>query len=220
MAKHKLTVKDKMDIRDIIFRNIETQNPKFNYANYIKEEMDTITEYVQDWADNCLNFSQEVKDFIKEYNLAHENNYGYCNLINDHDIEGRSLYNQINFSISIRCIWEIRHKAPKYLPIKYKKLLEDKITIQDCLYAIAREEGERLNLEIQKREREFMEIYSNFKNILYSCKYLEDVGNMIPLPEITKYIEGRLLKQCTTLAPINKESINFVDNYIKSLKND
>lgn len=220
MAKHKLTVKDKMDIRDIIFRNIEEQHPEFNYANYIKEETDIITEYVQDWADDCLELSQDVKDFIKEYNLAHESNYGYCNLINDHDIESRYPYNQINFSISIRSIWELRHKAPKYLPIKYKKLLEDKITIQDCLYAIAKYEGERLNLEIQKREREFMDIYKNFKNILYSCKYLEDVGNMIPLPEITKYIGDRLLKQCTTLAPINMESINFVDNYIKSLKND
>lgn len=220
MAKHKLTVKDKMDIRDIIFRNIETQNPKFNYEKFIEEEKEIIREYVQDWADNCLELSQDVKNFIKEYNLDHESNYGYCNLINDHDIEGRNSYNQINFVINIRSIWELRNKAPKYLPIKYKKLLEDKITIQDCLFAIAKYEGERLNLEIQKREREFMEIYSNFKNILYSCKYLEDVGNMIPLPEITKYIESRLLKQCTTLAPINKESINFVDNYIKSLKND
>lgn len=220
MAKHKLTVKDKMDIRDIIFKNIETQNPKFNYEKFIEEEKDIITEYVQDWVDNCLKLSQEVKDFIKEYNLADKNDYGYCVLINDHDIEGRNSYNTTSFSISIQCIRELRYKAPKYLPIKYKKLLEDKITILDCLYAICREEGERLNLEIQKREREFMEIYSNFKNILYSCKYLEDVGNMIPLPEITKYIESRLLKQCTTLAPINKESINFVDNYIKSLKND
>ena len=220
MAKHKLTVKDKMDIRDIIFRNIEEQNPKFNYENYIKEEIDVITEYVQDWADNCLELPQEVKDFIKTYGLGSKNNYGYCSLINDHDIEGRNIYKQKSFSIGIHSIWELRNKAPKYKPIKYKKLLEDKITIQDCLYAIANNEGERLNLEIQKREREFMDIYRNFKNILYSCKYLEDVGNMIPLPEITKYIEGRLLKQCTTLAPINKESINFVDNYIKSLKND
>ena len=203
MAKHKLTVKDKMDIRDIIFRNIEKQHPEFNYAKYIEEEKEIIKEYVQDWADNCLNLSQEVKNFIKEYNLAHESNY-----------------EQRNFSVTVNGIWELRHKAPKYKPVKYKKLLEDKVTIQECLSAICREEGERLNLEIQKREREFMEIYRNFKNILYSCKYLEDVGNMIPLPEITKYIEGRLLKQCTTLAPINKESINFVDNYIKSLKND
>jgi hypothetical protein len=218
MAKHKLTVKDKMDIRDIIFRNIETQNPKFNYEKFIEEEKEIITEYVQDWADNCLNLSQEVKNFIKEYNLAHESNYGYCNLICDHDIEGKYNYTQRNFSITVNGIWELRHKAPKYKPVKYKKLLEDKVTIQECLSAICREEGERLNLEIQKREREFMDIYRNFKNILYSCKYLEDVGNMIPLPEITKYIEGRLLKQCTTLAPINKESINFVDNYIKSLK--
>lgn len=220
MAKHKLTVKDKMDIRDIIFRNIEQQNPKFNYENYIEEERTIITEYLQEWADNCLELPQEVKNFIKEYNLAHENSYGYCNLINDHDIEGKCSYKQKNFNISINSIWELRNKAPKYKPIKYKKLLEDKVTIQECLSVVARHEGERLNLEIQKREREFMEIYTNFKNILYSCKYLEDVGNMIPLPEITKYIEGRLLKQCTTLAPINKESINFVDNYIKSLKND
>lgn len=220
MAKHKLTVKDKEDIRAIIFRNIEKQHPEFNYAKYIKEEKDIITEYVQDWVDNCLELSQEVKNFIKEYNLADKYDYGYCNLINDHDIEGRSSYNNISFSISLQCIRELRYKAPKYLPIKYKKLLEDKITILDCIYIICKEEGERLNLEIQKREREFMKIYNNFKNILYSCKYLEDVGNMIPLPEITKYIESRLLKQCTTLAPINKESINFVDNYIKSLKND
>ena len=220
MAKHKLTVRDKMDIRDIIFKNIENQNPIFNYENFIEEEKDIITEYVQDWVDNCLELPLDVKNFVKEYNLAQEHTYGYCSLINDHDIEGKNVYNQKSFSINIRCVWELRNKAPKYKPIKYIRLLEDKVTIQECLSTIARNEGERLNLEIQKREREFMKIYSNFKNILYSCKYLEDVGTMIPLPEITKYIEGRLLKQCTTLAPINKESINFVDNYIKTLKKD
>lgn len=219
MAKHKITIKDKEDIRDIIFKNIEEQHPEFNYEKFIEEEKDIITEYVQDWADNCLELSQDVKNFIKEYNLAHTYKYGYCDLINDHDIDCRNTYKHANFDIAIDYIWELRNRAPKYKPIKYKKLLEDKITIQDCLYAIAKEEGERLNIEIQKREREFMKIYNNFKNILYSCKYLEDICNMIPLPEITKYIEGRLLKQCTTLAPINKESINFVDNYIKSLKN-
>lgn len=219
MAKHKLTVKDKTDIRNIIFKNIEAQYPQFDYNAYIEQEIETLKEYLQDWADNCLELSQDVKNFIKEYYLAHESNYGYASLINDHDIESNYPYNTKGFSIPISMIWDLRNKAPKYKPIKYKKLLEDKVTIQECLSAICREEGERINLEIQKREREFMDIYKNFKNILYSCVYLEDVGNMIPLPEITKYIESRLLKQCTTLAPINKESINFVDNYIKSIKN-
>lgn len=194
MAKHKLTVKDKTDIRNIIFKNIEAQYPQFDYNVYIEQEIETLKEYLQDWADNCLELSQDVKDFIKEYYLAHEHNYGYASLINDHDIESNYPYNTKGFSIPISMIWELRNKAPKYKPIKYKKLLEDKITIQECLSAICREEGERINLEIQKREREFMDIYKNFKNILYSCVYLEDVGNMIPLPEITKYIESRLLK--------------------------
>lgn len=218
MPKHKITVKDKEEIRKIIYNTIEEQNPNFNYKKYIKERIEIITEYVQDWVDNCLELSPDVKDFIKKYDLAHSNNYGYGTLICDHDFENRTVYNVSGFCITIKLLWELRNKEPKYKPIKYTKILQDKVTIQDCLYAIAKDEAETLNLEIQKREREFMKIYSNFKNILYSVKYLEDLANLIPLPEVVKYVEERLMAQCTTLAPINQESINFVDNYIKTIK--
>lgn len=218
MAKHKMTVTDKNKIRNIIFKTIEQQNTMFDYNKYIDEQIDIITEYVQDWVDNCLEFSPDVKAFIKEYNLGSNNGYGYGTLIADHDFEGRTNYVTRNFCLYIKCLWDLRCKAPKYKPIKYIRILEDKNTIVDCLYAIAKDEGETINLEIQKREREFMKIYSNFKNILYSVKYLEDLANLIPLPEVVKYVEEKLLAQCTTLAPINQESINFVDNYIKTIK--
>lgn len=218
MAKHKITVTDKNKIRDIIFKTIEQQNPIFDYKKYIDEQLEITTEYVQDWVDNCLKLSPDVKAFIKEYNLGSNNGYGYGTLIADHDFESRNNYETKNFCLYIKCLWDLRCKTPKYKPIKYIKVLEDKNTIVDCLYAIAKDEGETINLEIQKREREFMKIYSNFKNILYSVKYLEDLANLIPLPEVVKYVEEKLLAQCTTLAPINQESINFVDNYIKTIK--
>ena len=218
MAKHKITLTDKNKIRNIIFKTIEQQNPMFDYNKYIDEHINITTEYVQDWVDNCLELSPDVKDFIKTYDLAKSNGYGYGTLIADHDFEGRNGYDQRSFSLYIKTMWDLRYKAPKYKPIKYIKILEDKNTIVDCIYAIVKDECETINLEIQKREREFMKIYSNFKNILYSVKYLEDLANLIPLPEVVKYVEEKLLAQCTTLAPINQESINFVDNYVKTLK--
>lgn len=218
MAKHKITVTDKNKIRDIIFKTIEQQNPIFDYKKYIDDHVDIITEYIQNWVDNCLELSPDVKTFIKTYDLAKSNGYGYGSLIADHDFEGRDNYITKSFCLYIKTMWELRYKAPKYKPIKYVKVLENKNTIADCIYAIVKEEGETLNIEIQKREREFMKIYSNFKNILYSVKYLEDLANLIPLPEVVKYVEEKLLAQCTTLAPINQESINFVDNYIKTIK--
>ena len=73
MAKHKITLTDKNKIRNIIFKTIEQQNPIFDYNKYIDEQIDIITEYVQDWADNCLELSPDVKDFIKTYDLAKSN---------------------------------------------------------------------------------------------------------------------------------------------------
>lgn len=222
MAKHKLTVKDKMDIRDIIFKSIETQHPIFDYNTYITEEKKRIEDYLETWRCVCWKQTDEVQKFLNQFELWQKQTYGYsvidvghdnaCNVHSEHER---------TFVIEVNSIWDLRNKTPLVLPELYKDMIINDnhcVTFYDIMHKIAKYEADRINLEIQKREREFMDIYSNFKNILYSCKYLEDVGNMIPLPEITKYIEGRLLKQCTTLAPINKESINFVDNYIKSIK--
>lgn len=220
MAKHKLTVKDKTELRDIIFKNIETQHPIFDYEKYIETEKQKIEDYLNCWRLVCWKQTSDIQTFFNTYNLEEEQNFGHRYLNISHDDAIKDKY----FDLKVKSIWALRNKTPAVMPNLYKDILINSsvncVTFYDYIFRIHKYEADRIELEIQKREKEFMKIYSNFKNILYSCKYLEDVGNMIPLPEIIKYIEGRLLKQCTTLAPINKESINFVDNYIKSLKND
>lgn len=219
MAKHKLTIADKTELRDIIFKNIEKQHPIFDYEKYIEEEKQRIEDYLNCWRLVCWKQSDDVQTFFNTYNLEEEQQYGYKNLNIGHDDIKKEKF----FCLKVKTIWSLRSKTPAVMPDLYKDVLINSAyctAFYDYLNKISNYEAERIELEIQKREKEFMKIYNNFKNILYSCKYLEDVGTMIPLPEIIKYIEGRLLKQCTTLAPINKDSINFVDNYIKSLKND
>lgn len=224
MAKHKLTVKDKTELRDIIFKNIEKQHPIFDYNAYITEEKKRIEDYLETWRLVCWKQSDEVQKFLNQFELWQKQTYGYRIFDIGHDnVCDDFSENRKSFILEVNTVWDMRYKTPLALPELYKDIIindKDCITFYDIIHKIAKYEADRIELEIQKREKEFMKIYNNFKNILYSCKYLEDVGNMIPLPEITEYIEGRLLKQCTTLAPINKESINFVDNYIKSLKND
>lgn len=219
MAKHKLTVKDKTELREIIFKSIETQHPIFDYERYIKTEKQKIEDYLNCWRLVCWKQTSDIQTFFNMYDLEEEQCYGHRYLNISHDDATKEIF----FGLNVQTVWALRNKAPAVMPDLYKDMLISStncVSFYDYMFKIHRYEADRIELEIQKREKEFMKIYSNFKNILYSCKYLEDVGNMIPLPEITKYIEGRLLKQCTTLAPINKESINFVDNYIKSIKND
>lgn len=224
MAKHKLTVKDKTELRNIIFKNIEAQHPIFNYNTYITEEKKRIEDYLETWRCVCWKQSDEVQKFLNQFELWQKQTYGDTVIDTSHD-NVCDVYesHRKTFMIEVKTIWSLRNKAPLVLPEIYKDVITSDnrcITFYDVIYKIAKYEANRIGLEIQKREKEFMKIYSNFKNILYSCNYLEDIGTMIPLPEITAYIESRLLKQCTTIAPINKESIDFVDNYIKSLKND
>lgn len=223
MTKHKLTIKDKTEIRDIIFKNIETQHPIFDYEKYFETEKKRIEDYLETWRCVCWKQSDEVQKFLNQFNLWKKDTYGYSVIDLGHDNSSES-YPELRkaFRVEVNSIWDMRNKTPLVLPELYKDIINNDnycLTYYDIISKIVRYEVDKINLEIQKREKEFMKIYSNFKNILYSCKYLEDIGTMIPLPEITKYIEYRLSAQCTTLAPINKESINFVDNYIKSLKN-
>lgn len=224
MAKHKLTVKDKTEIRDIIFKNIETQHPIFDYEKYFETEKKRVEDYLETWRCVCWKQSDEVQKFLNLFDMWQKSTYGYCLIDLSHDNSSETYSNlRKTFEVEVNSIWDMRNKAPLVLPELYKDIIINDshcVTFYDIIHKIVKYEADRIELEIQKREKEFMKIYSNFKNILYSCKYLEDVGTMIPLPEITKYVEDRLLAQCTTLAPINKESINFVDNYIKSLKND
>lgn len=219
MAKHKITVKDKEAIRDLIIKNIEKQYPEFDYITYIKEEKEKIETYLNDWVKHCWKQSEEVQKFLNQFELYEFNSYGHHYINTTHDTIDTSNY----FCLNVYTIFGLRNKKPLILPEKYENLIissNDCITFQNIIFKIAKEEYDRISLEIRKKEKEFMKIYSNFKNILFSCKYLEDVGEMIPLPEVVEYIENKLLSQCTLLAPINKESINFVDNYIKTLKNN
>lgn len=217
MAKKILNKTQKQEILDICKKIILENNPELNDREVINKLRNEFAENLQKFVDKKYNYPKEVKDFADKYHLWHDHNFwSKCyaksyidgkNLIND-DITVKVIQGALPFNFDIEN------------PFVDNKSLSDYEKMEN-LYDVCRQAINQFNSKVIKiknnLEEQFEEIFKNFKNIIYSLKYVEDVANYFDNKEIQEYCEKLLNSQCTTLSCINNENINFVKNYLQDV---
>lgn len=199
--------------KKIILKN----NPELNDREIINKLKEEFEEKLQKFVDEKFNYPKEVKDFADKYKLWYNYNFWIkCYVISY--LDGKYL---IEDEIKVKAIQGILHFnfdienpfVSNDTSSGYRKL--------ENLFDVCQQAIKQFNQDVEKvsnnLKEQFEEIFKNFKNVVYSLKYVEDVANYFDNKEIQDYCEKLLNSQCTTLSCINNENIDFVKNYLQAV---
>lgn len=217
MAKKLLNKTHKQEILNICKKIILENNPELNDREVVNKLRDEFVEKLQKFVDEKFNYPKEVKDFADKYKLWSDcpfwnRCYGKSYLDNGYLVEDeikiKALTGSLCYNFDIENPFVSNDTLSAY----------DKM---ENLYDVCRIAIKRFNEKVEKISNnlaeQYEEIFKNFKNVVYSLKYVEDVANYFDNKEIQDYCEKLLNSQCTTLSCINNENIDFVKNYLQAV---
>ena len=217
MAKKILNKTQKQDILNICKKIILENNPELNDREVVNKQKEEFVEKLQKFVDEKFNYPKEVKDFADKYKLWTDCHFwAKCYVISY--LDGKYLIEE-----------ELKIKAIQGI-LCYNFDIENPFVSNDTssgyrklenLFDVCQQAIKQFNQDVEKisnnLKEQFEEIFKNFKNIVYSLKYVEDVANYFDNKEIQDYCEKLLNSQCTTLSCINNENIDFVKNYLQAV---
>lgn len=217
MAKKLLNKTQKQEILNICKKIILENNPELNDREIVNKQKEEFVEKLQKFVDEKFNYSKEIKDFADKYKLWSDCHFwNKCYAISY--LDGKYL---IEDEIRIKAIqgilvycFDIENPFVNNTDLSLYEKMEN-------LYDVCRTAIKKFNEQVEKTssnlKEQYEEIFKNFKNVVYSLKYVEDVANYFDNKEIQDYCEKLLNSQCTTLSCISNENINFVKNYLQAV---
>lgn len=222
MAKRKLLIKDKEEILKIIAKYLDNKELK-NLKEELFKKQTEFEKYINDWYCKEFKITKELLDFANKYNIfstvyeckVDNNNYRDTKepltYFNGRGYYGDDFYCQYyNFSFNL--------KLPYYDKLNYIKLDND-FSCYENIRRIYKEFVDNICNKIHEKSKEVYKVYKEIKNIINSSDYVEDFENIIEIQEVTDFINQRFInKKSTALCALNKEKIDFVKNYLTSLK--
>lgn len=217
MAKKVLNKTQKQEILNICRKIILENNPELNDREIVNKLKDEFIEKLQKFVDEKFNYPKEVKDFADKYKLWSDCHFWIrCYAISF--LDGKYL---IEDDLKVKAIQGI---------LVYNFDIENPFVSNDTLspyekmgnlYDVCRQAIKQFNQNVEKvsnnLKEQYEEIFKNFKNVVFSLKYVEDVANYFDHKEIQEYCEKLLNSQCTTLSCICNENIDFVKNYLQAV---
>lgn len=217
MAKVRLTQADKKSLLDIVSRFIKDNTEDYDYDAFIDKRKIQMKKAIQDYLDNAFDMSDDVKKFIEDHNLMSSvSRSGY----NFEYFIGEVRYTDTFYFIG-KFPDILMYVKPDHFPEDYPD--ENKIhsyRINDIIYWFLRKYSEEIEKDLQEICKNYNDIYTKFKNIIYSLKYLEDVVQYFDIDAVKTFVNQRLAQSCSTTALISKDDVDFVDNFIKNTKKD
>lgn len=232
MAKNKLNKNDREELSKIIAKII-----------YKKEKLD---EKFKDFYKAQNKFFEHFKEFYyKQFNITDEikkfgTNYNFTDDLSVHCYKTKgSYYNNKCFNIfspykysnNYDCYYPnsmtfetqlIFYSHLSYLNINVQTENGEKITKPLYQYAeeMYKEYVYNACCKIEEVSEKAKEAYDNFNNVLELCNYDTDVLEYIDTIEIQEYFHKRFNKKLSTeLCTLNKDKIDFIKNYLKSVDN-
>lgn len=219
MAKRKLLVKDKVEILRIVAKFLDNKELK-ELKDKLSEkqtqfEKDITEEYIA-----VFNLTKELLDFANKYNIKSKT-YSYFNGYNEED-----RFNIFNSNdkyaddyLSIHYKFENEFDLPYYDRLSYVTFGKSDISTNNYIRDKYKNYIKEICKEIHDKSQEVVKIYRDIKNIINSSDCVEDFENIIKIQEVTDYINQRFInKRSTALCAINKEKIDFIKNYLTSIK--
>lgn len=72
---------------------------------------------------------------------------------------------------------------------------------------------------VVEKSKKVIEMFNDIQKIIWNSEFVEDFEKIIDIQEVTDYVNNRFInKKSTALSTINQEKIDFVKNYLTSLK--
>ena len=218
MAKHKLTQTDKKSLLEIIAQFIKDNTENCNYDAFIAERKEQANKEIQKYLDSAFDMTEEVKSFIEKHKLNttfSRSGYSFEYYIGE-DQHRDNIYFTGTFPDFLM------YNKPDHYPENYTDDEDVRYDgrITDILYWFLRKHNRQIEKDLQEICKGYNDIYSKFKNIIYSLKYLEDVIQYIDIDTVKTFVNQRLEQSCSTTALISKDDIDFVDNFVKNTKKD
>lgn len=203
MSKKKITKYHKQDLCKIIENIILKKHPELNPDTYLPDIIKQKEEEVNKYFKDLINFPEFVYNYLKDCNLLQrDERYLKFDLYTTKNSYEFSKYITIN-----QYLYDQKYRKYKYNDT------------EECLYNIiaykVTDLGQEIQLIINKKEKQYNEIYKNFTNIIYALKYLDDAVKYFDNKEIKEYVEKQLKVKCTSLSTINPQSIDFVKNFLE-----
>lgn len=219
MAKVRLTQADKKSLLDIIEQFIKDNTENCNCNAFIAQRKEQVNKNIQKFLDNAFDMTDDVKNFIKKHKLNEDFVRSSCGF--QYFIGNKEYHDNIYFTGKFPNF--LLYSVPDHLPEEYINEEDNKQNnprATDIIYWFLRKYNKEIEKDLQEICKNYNDIYTKFKNIIYSLKYLEDVVQYFDIDAVKTFVNQRLAQSCSTTALISKDDIDFVDNFIKNTKKD
>lgn len=222
MAKRKLLVKDKETILKIIAKYLDKKELKKLKDEVFKKQIEFEKE-ITDWYCKEFKISKELLDFANKYNIL--STVYDCKLDYDcyRDKDTPHSYFDSNYYIGDDFYYQyysysFSMKLPYYDKLCYIKM-DNEFNCYENIKKSYFNKIEEVCTQLHKKSKEVYDMYKEIKNVINSSDYVEDFENIIEIQEVTDYINQRFInKKSTALCALNKEKIDFIKNYLTSIK--
>ena len=238
MKKKTLTKAMKKDVMEIIKKYIKTKQPEFNEDKLVKDFLAESQKKMQEFVDRFeYPNNEEDKNIIKQHEKVFNirstwDLYSNSNLIKfdfdeediSKDVQYFNLTNNIKsfytYSMPSDFLYLFEDKKDTY---EYQKIKEvqnkDSKNLLGCYNSIYNELFvEDFVLKYKDLKKQYRNILTKFESIVFGTKYAVDLLEVINIPEVKTYIENQLKTDCTAISCVNKETIDFVKEYLNNDK--
>ena len=241
MKKKVLTKAMKKDVMEIIKKYIKTKQPEFNEDKLVKDFLAESQKKMQEFVDRFeYPNNEEDKNIIKQHEKVFNirstwDLYSNSNLIKfdfdeediSKDVQYFNLTNNIKsfytYSMPSDFLYLFEDKKDTYEYQKIKEVQNKDVyytkSLLNCYNSIYNELFvEDFVLKYKDLKKQYRNILTKFESIVFGTKYAVDLLEVINIPEVKTYIENQLKTDCTAISCVNKETIDFVKEYLNNDK--
>lgn len=219
MAKRKLLIKDKEEILKIIAKFLDNKELK-ELKDKLAKKQEKFKEEITEEYIKTFKITKELLDFANKYNIKSKS-YLSFNGYNEGEVFNIFSSTKLYTDDFMRTYYTFDYEIdfPYYDRLSYVTFGESDITTNNYIRDKYKKYIIEICNELHNKSKEIVKIYRDIKNIINSSDYVEDFENIIEIQEVTDFINQRFInKKSTALCAINKEKIDFVKNYLTSLK--
>lgn len=232
MAKNKLNKSDKEELSNIIAKIIYKKEKIDKKFEDLYEAQNIFFKNFREFYYKHFNISNEIEEFGLNYNF--NDNLSVCcykskaNYYNNTCFQVFDPYNNDRYSnVYSSDIMRFQPQLIFYSHLSYINIdieTENGEIISKPLYQYAEEMYKKYVYNaccaLEEASIKAKEAYDNFNGILELCGYDTDVLEYIDTMEIQEYFHKRFNKKLSTeLCTLNKDKIDFIKNYLKSVDN-
>ena len=219
MAKRKLLIKDKEALIDIIAKYLDDKELK-ELKNKIIEKQDEFNkENLKDYL-KTFNISNDIYNFALKYNIlsyVYNCGFDYHSQDNWKIFDYRQGKNK-NY-IDEFCSFNYSFKLPYYDSLSYVYYGDENTTTSSCIVTKYRKFMKPYCEAVVEKSKKVIEMFNDIQKIIWNSEFVEDFEKIIDIQEVTDYVNNKFInKKSTALSTINQEKIDFIKNYLTSLK--